>query len=429
MKKNIGQFASNRNPVRTDATARLAVNDDADENPDGDNMKKNLLAVVCAALAASALACGTPALAAQTLKIGAIVTLSGAGAAWGQALLYGAELAADDANAKGGLEVGGKQYKVQVIPYDDKYLANEAVTAANRLVSDDQVSYIIGPVGSAPALAIEPITERNKVIILTLGFASKAIGPDKHYAFRPNLTTEETSLPQIRWLVAKRKVKKAGALFPNDETGQQVARDLEKSYKTAGADLSAKEFFDRQRVDMVPLLTRIMATGIDAIDLDGNSPATAGLIVRQARELGFKGIIFRSGGPATPDIVAVAGKEATEGMMVNTLLDPANAAVNAYAERYQRKYGKRMNGFSPAFYDGTGMLFQAMRNAGTVTDTDKVSAALQAVKDYKGIQGTLNWTGKQTYGVDHQVSAPFFLSEVVDGKEVIRARCTPAACN
>ncbi len=70
------------------------------------------------------------------LKIGAIVPLSGAGAAWGQALLYGAQLAAEDLNSSGGLEVAGKKYRLQVIPYDDKYQANEAVTAATRLVSD-----------------------------------------------------------------------------------------------------------------------------------------------------------------------------------------------------------------------------------------------------------------------------------------------------
>ncbi len=387
--------------------------------------------IAAAALAAfgALSAFGTSAAHAEdTLKIGAIVTLSGAGAAWGQALLYGAELAADDVNAKGGLDVGGKKYKVQVIPYDDKYQANDAVTAANRLVSEDQVKYIIGPVGAAAALAIEPITGRNKVIILTLGFTPKALGKDKPYAFRPNLTTGETSQPQIDWLVKAKHIRKVGALFPNDETGQQIARDLDASYARAGAQLSSKEFFERQRVDMVPLLTRIIATGVDTIELDGNSPATAGLIVRQARELGFKGLIVRSGGPATAEIVAVAGKDAAEGMLVNTPIDPANKAVQDYSARYSKKYGKRMNGFSPAFYDGTHMLFAAMQQAGTVTDSERVKNALEATKNYPGILGQLNWTGAASYGIDHQIDAPFYIAEVKGGQEVVRARCTPKAC-
>lgn len=364
----------------------------------------------------------------DTLKIGALVTLSGAGAAWGQALLYGAELAADDVNAKGGLEVDGKKYKVEVIAYDDKYQASEAVTAANRLVSDDKVKYMIGPMGSAPALAVQPITEPAKVIIMTLGFSNKALSPEKPYSFRPNLTTEETSYPIIDWLVKRFDLKKVGGLFPNDESGQQISGDLAKAYEKAGAQLSSKEFFERQRVDMMPLLTRMLNAGIDAIELDGNSPATAGMIVKQARELGFQGPIVRNGGPATPEIVAVAGKAATEGMMVTSLQDPDSKEIAQYAQRYADKYKKKMNGFSPAFYDGTHMLFKAMQNAGTVTDSTKVRDELEKLNGYQGIQGVLNWSGKDRYGIDHQVASPFYISEVKDGQEVTVARCDIHRC-
>ncbi len=369
-----------------------------------------------------------PASAQEEIKIGAIVTLSGAGAAWGQAMLYAAELAADDVNAKGGLEVGGRKHPVKVVAYDDKYQAGEAVTAANRLIFEDKVQYIIGPVGSAAALAVSPIVNKNKVVMLTLGFTDKALAKDKPFNFRPNLTTMETSQPQIDWIVKAKGVKKVGGLFPNDETGQQIAQDLEKAYAKAGAQLNAKEFFERERVDMMPLLTRLMAKGVDAIELDGNAPGTAGLIVKQARELGFKGAIIRSGGPATPEIVNVAGAGATNGMLVNTPVNPANAAVKAYSERYFAKYKKRMNGFSPAFYDGTRMLFQAMASAGTAADTDKVRTALEAIKDYQGILGTLNWTGASVYGIAHQIDAPFYIARVQDGQEVVEATCSLTAC-
>lgn len=364
----------------------------------------------------------------ETLKVGALVTLSGAGAAWGQAMLYGAELAADDVNAKGGLDVAGKRYKIQVIAYDDKYQSSDAVTAVNRLIFDDKVKYIIGPMGSAPALAVAPITERNKVIIMTLAFTAKALSSEKPFSFRPNLTTEETSYPSIAWLVKHFNLKKVGALFPNDESGQQISHDLEKAYAKAGSSLSSKEFFERQRVDMVPLLTRMIASGIDAIELDGNAPATAGLIVRQAREMGFKGPIVRNGGPATPEIVAVAGKPATEGMMVSSLTDPDNKAVAGYAKRYMDKYKKKMNGFSPAFYDGAHMLFLAVQKAGTVTDSEKVRKELERIKEYPGIQGPLNWGGLSKYGINHQVESPFFISEVKEGQEVVRARCNVNVC-
>ena len=388
-------------------------------------MKLKYLAVALTCLGASA---AMPASAQETLKLGALVTLSGPGAAWGIGMKNAAELAADQVNAKGGLEVGGKKYKVEVVSYDDKYQANEAVTAGNRLVFEDKIQYLIGPTGSAPALAVQPLTEKSKIIILTLGFTPKLLGPDKTYTFRPPVTTGEVADPQIGWVVKKLGVKKVGGIFPNDETGQAMSKDLEAAYTKAGATFVAKEYFERDRVDFVPLITRMMARGIDAIELDGNSPTTAGLIVKQAREMGFKGKIIRTGGPSTMDIVNVAGKAATEGMYVHTPLDASLASTKAYEEMYAAKYKSPMNGFSPVFYDATNMLFEAMRKAGTVTDTEKVRNELEKLKDYKGTLGTINWTGKASYGIDHQMDAPFFIAEVKDGNEVMVARCNVSGC-
>ena len=383
-------------------------------------------AVAAIALAA-ALAAG-PAAAQDTLKIGALVTLSGAGASWGQGMLEATKLAAEDANQKGGLEVGGKKYKVEVIQYDDGYQANQAVTAANRLVFEDKVKYIVGTVGSAPILAIQPITEKAGVITLTLGFTAKALSPDKPFTFRPNLTTTEISQAQINWVVQKQGVKTVGALFPNDETGQQIAKDVAAAYEKAGAKMSA-EFFERDRVDFVPLLTKLLAANVDAIELDGNSPTTAGQIVQQARDIGFSGSIIRTGGPATAEIVNVAGKQAAEGLFVHAGLDMAVPSVKAYADRYQKAFNRTMNGFSPFFYDGVGMLFQAMQKAGTVEDSAKVKDALEGIAAYNGVIGELKWTGKESYGIAHQIAAPFYVAQVKNGAETIVARCTITGCN
>lgn len=364
----------------------------------------------------------------QTLKIGALVTQSGAGASWGNGMLRAAELAAEDVNEAGGLDVGGTSYKVEVIAYDDGYKANEAVTAANRLVFEDKVKYIIGTVGSAPILAIQPITEEQGVITLTLGFTAEALSPEKPFTFRPNPTTAEVAQPQIDWLVKSQNIQTVGALFPNDETGEAIAKDIAKAYEAAGASLTATEFFERDRVDFIPLLTRIVARGVDAIELDGNSPVTAGQIVQQARDIGFEGVIIRTGGPATQEIVNVAGEAATEGMFVHAAFDPSVEAAAAYQQRYEDTYNEMMNGFSPFFYDGTRMLFQAMQTAGTVEDTEAVRNALEEITDFEGVLGTMNWTGSETYGIAHQLDSPFYVARVEGGSEVIVARCTTTGC-
>lgn len=363
----------------------------------------------------------------ETLKIGALVTLSGAGASWGNGMLNGLKLAAEDYNNEGGIEVDGKTYRIEIVTYDDAYRANEAVTAANRLVHEDKVKYIIGPVGSAPALAIQPITEQNGVIILTLGFSSQILSADKPFSFRPTLTTVEISQPQVDWVVSSHGVKTVGGLFPNDETGQQVAKDVAAAYEKAGASLAAVEFFERDRVDFVPLLTRIIAQGVDAIELDGNAPTTTGQIVQQARDLGFEGLLIRTGGPATQDIVNVAGLEATEGMLVHSGVNPEIEGAANYIARHEAQFGP-MNGFSPFFYDGSRMLLAAIQAAGTVDDTEAVRKALAAIEGFDGVQGKLGWTGLEQYGSNQQIDAPFFIARIENGQEVIVATCNLQSC-
>jgi len=134
---------------------------------------------------------------AEVLKIGVIAPLSGTGAGWGLALRAGAEMAADDVNAQGGLEVAGKKYKITVIPYDDQYKGALAADAANRLIFMDKVKFIVGPMGSAAGLAAQEITEANKVLFVGNSFTTKFLGPQKPYSFRVTMTMVEFSLPML----------------------------------------------------------------------------------------------------------------------------------------------------------------------------------------------------------------------------------------
>ena len=384
--------------------------------------------LLTAALLPLACAVSTHAATADTLKIGVLATLSGAGTAWGMSMQGAAELAAEDVNSKGGLEVGGKKYTIEVVSYDDKYKASDALTAINRLAFDDGIKFVVGPVGSAPALAILPVSTENKMITMTMGFTPKALSPDYKYSFRPVLPSDVFSDPQIKWVVEKLGGKRIGGLFPNDESGQQVAAANEKAYEAVGARFVAKEFFERERVDFVPLLTRVLAQNIDAFELDGNSPQTAGLLVKQLREMGFKGPIIRTGGDATADIVKVAGKAATENVYVHQPIDLASPAIQQYAKRFEDKYKIPLNAFSPFFYANLHMLFEAMRKSGTVTDTDKVREAMLALKDFDTVLGKVNWTGQAQWKSNQQLDAPFYVALIKDGAPVVVAKCTPAKC-
>ena len=383
-------------------------------------LKVALLSTACALSSYSA--------SAQTLKLGVLATLSGAGTAWGVAMQGAAELAAEDVNSKGGLEVAGKKYKVEVVAYDDHYKAADALTAFNRMVFDDGIKFVVGPLGSAPALALLPVSTENKVITMTMAFTPKALSADYKYSFRPVIPSDVFSDPQIKWVVQKLGAKKIGGLFPNDESGQQVGAANEAAYEAAGAKFVAKEFFERERVDFVPLLTRVLAKGIDAFELNGNAPQTAGLLVKQLRELGFKGPIIRTGGDATADILKVAGKDATENVYVHQPINTDSPAIQEYAKRFETKYKTPLNAFSPFFYANVQMVFAAMQKSGTVTDSDKVRESLLGLKDFETVLGKVNWIGQAQWKSNQQLDAPFYVALLKGGAAQVVAKCTPKAC-
>src|SRR5271167_1458754 len=103
---------------------------------------------------------------AETLKIGLIAPLTGGGAPWGVAEAEATKILASEINAKGGLDVGGKTYQVDVIAYDDQYKAADAVAAYNRLINKDGVKYMI-ILSSPSTMALKENIQGDEVLALT----------------------------------------------------------------------------------------------------------------------------------------------------------------------------------------------------------------------------------------------------------------------
>lgn len=383
--------------------------------------------IIVALLAGASYLTTVAAHAEDVLKIGAPLPLSGPGAAWGTSLLNAVKLAAKNVNEDGGLKVGDKTYKVDVVPYDDKYQATEAVTIVNRLLSVDETKYFAGPIGSAGLLAVQPMWQKADAVGITLSFTAKAIGPDYPGIFRVAVTSNEMAQPQVDWVIKDAGLKSVVGFFENDETGHAMQGDTERAYQSAGAAFSS-ELFERGTVDFTPLLTRVLFNKVDGIELSGLSPTTAGLIVKQARELGYEGSIIRTGGPATQEIVNVAGVEAAEGIYVHAPINPQDDVMAAFIKSFEDEFGSSMNGFAPFFYDGTMMMLKAMQDAGTVEDTVKVRDAMAGLSGYEGVLGSISWVGKEQYGIDRQISVPFYVGKIKDGVEEVVAHCDINKC-
>ena len=358
------------------------------------------------------------------LKIGFISALSGAGIGWGMGMLGGLELAAEDVNKAGGIQIGDTAYTIKVIAYDDKYTGPGAVQAAQRLISQDGVNIIVGPLGSVPMLAIADVTESNKVLVFSNSYTTKALDAKKPHTFRLTPTSVEFSEPFLAWVAKAKPHLKTTAIFgPNDESGKEVASHNEKAYQKVGIKVLAKEFYERGTQDFVPLLTKVVAAKPDILDLDGSTPGDSGVILKQARQVGFQGQFLKTGGPGTLEIIRVAGDSA-DGLLYYSPWDPSDPKVKALMERFEAKYKMPYNPLGIFFYEGGHMLFDAMKQAKTVSAAG-LKQHIEREKEYRGLLGRYVWGGEADYGIRHQWIAPFFVGQVQKGKEVMLTKIEP----
>lgn len=368
---------------------------------------------------AAAVAAGGPAARADQLTIGVIAALSGGGTAWGLGLERGVQIALDEVNDEGGLKVGGRTYTLHLVAYDDQYNAAQAKIAVDRLVQQDGVKFVMGPVGSPGALSSLAVTQPAKVLQFVDGYAPGILKNDFNaaYIFRIDNSNLEFSGPVVAWIrQTMPQVHKIGMIAPNDATGQAAIPTLIAAYRKQGFEVWM-DYYERGTKEFTPVLLRMMAQNVDLFDLNSAAPGDAGLMVKQVRQIGFKGTVLQAGGAGVDEIMAIAGPLAN-GFIKYDVVNEAEPQAKPLIAAYAKKYSGPMNGMVPIYYNATQILLEAMRRADSL-DTTKVRDAVENLQGWNtALYGPLRWGGKAAYGDDHQILLPFYMKQV-DGRSVV----------
>jgi branched-chain amino acid transport system substrate-binding protein len=392
--------------------------------------RRSLALLIVFTLALAVVGTGPAAAAEKTLAIGLLGPLSGGAASYGVELQRGAEMRADEINKAGGLKIGGDVYKIKLIAYDHKAQAAEAATATNKLVFQDKVKYIIGNAVGATCNAAQTITEPNKVMFGFVCWGTANLAPEKPYSFRSMLSQWELAEPFYRWIKENHpKVNRVAVISPNDTSGKDTNTAVVKALKGLGFEVTADEYYERGTKDFYPVLTKLLAQKPDMIDVAAAPAGEAGLILKQAMELGFKGAKGWTAGTNPFTIIGVAGREAAEGVWspanINVKSEHVNSAVRKFGEAYEKRYGEVPGVIAVANFAAFDVFTQAMQRAGSV-ETDRVLEVLTKER-FETVWGPLVIGGKETYGIDRQFLYPLVISEVRDGKIVDLTQVLPAA--
>lgn len=365
----------------------------------------------------------------KELKLGAIFPLSGRGATWGMAAQKAITVKQKDVNSRGGLKVGGDTHKIEIVWEDDKYNAAAGRMAAEKLVNRDRTKFILGSQSSAVILAVQPITEPNKILFLVNSYAKEVLAPDKPYTFRMVLTSNEVLQGMYPWMTKTYPNSKAVALVePNDASGWSIEKDCKRVAEQNRFQIVFSQFYERGTSDFYPLLNKLLVTNPDFVDFTGAPPGDQALIVKQLRELGYKGKTFAGTTIDPTEFCKIAGVQNSEGHISNThdLLGAyTTEGQKKYYDDYNAIYGQPFDPVTPKYHVYLDILVQAIEKSGSL-DPSKVRDAMEKIGEWQTIFGPAKFGGKEYYGIKRQIVTPVYISEIVNGKLVNRGTMMPS---
>ena len=232
-------------------------------------MKK--LVMVCS-LAAMLLCSATMALAAGTIKIGGLFSVTGPASFLGEPEKKTLEMLVADLNAKGG--INGQ--KLEAVIYDTAGDATKAVQLATKLIKNDKVVAIIGPSTTGESMAVLALTEKEKIPLISCAAGIKITEPakDRKFTFKTP-ANDHVAVEKILQYAARVKQKNLAILTVTDGFGASGREQLKVSAAQKGFKVVADETYGPKDTDMTPQLTKIRSSKADAIICWGTNPGPA----------------------------------------------------------------------------------------------------------------------------------------------------------
>jgi branched-chain amino acid transport system substrate-binding protein len=326
----------------------------------------------------------------STIKIGFGGPLSGPQTEIGQKALSGVQLAAEEANAKGG--VLGK--KLEVIPADDEGKPEGAVNAANSLVKKEVVG-VVGHWNSACSFpASEIYAEKNIAMITYASTNPKLTERGLKNIFRTYGRDDEHGRINGEFIVKTLKKKRVAILHDKGAYGKMMGEITGQTIKKLGGEVVIFDGITSGEKDFRAILTKIKSLNPEVL-FYGGYYSDFGLILKQAKELGAKWDFVSVGGTYDPELIKIAG-EGAEGVFIQAIsLDAVKdqASFKRFLQAFRDKYKTDPDLWAAIAYENADILIAGIKKAGS-PDPLKIIDAIKGFKDYTGILGPVTFNEK-----------------------------------
>lgn len=332
----------------------------------------------------------------KEIVIGANFELSGNVSTFGISIMNAMEMALKEINDAGGV----LNMPIKMIKADNKSDASEATNVATKLITQDKVVALLGPVTSTNTLASVPVAEQHGIPLLTPTATNQKVtvkddGSTYQWIFRNCFIDPFQGQVGANFSTNSLKAKTA-AIFveKNSDYAKGLAEVFEKVFTANGGTIVAKEAFVTEDRDFRAPLTKIAAAKPDVLYVPSYYEQD-GLIAKQARELGYTNPIVGADGWDSSKLLEIAGAEALQKVYFTNHYSAfsTDEKVVKFVNNYKEKYGSVPDALAALGYDATYLMIDAIKRAGS-TDAAKIKEALATTKGFVGVTGTISMDEK-----------------------------------
>lgn len=351
----------------------------------------------------------------NTIKIGVNMELSGAAAGYGNSQKQGIQLAAQEINKDGGINVNGKKKKIKLIIKDNKTSTTTSASVAAQLVNNDKVAAIVGPATTNAGTAEIPNITKAAVPSVSPSatdpnYTKQKNGKVQPYVFRACYQNNFQGGTAAKFMTNTLKAKRVAVFADNSsDYGTGLAKAFKKSFK--GTIVDSQSFSEGDK-DFNAVLTSFKSKKIDAIYVPGYY-TEVGLIIKQARQNGINVPIVGSDGMADPKLAQIAGNKNASKIYYTTPFSDDVAKSNPTAVKFMNAYKAKYHADAPTFsalaYDSVYMIKSAIESEKSA-DSIKITKGLSKIKNFDGVTGTI------TINKNHDPEKQIAIEQLTNGK-------------
>lgn len=342
--------------------------------------------------------------AADKIRIGVVLPMTGPVAAYGQMEWAGIQVAKELIPT-----ILGKE--VELVLVDSKGDKVEGANAVERLIKLEKVCAIIGEAISSVTMSGGAVAEQYGVPMISPTSTNPLVTQGKKYIFRVCFIDPFQGQIAAKYAYETLKVRKAALVIDvQQDYCVGLANFFEENFKKLGGEIVAKAQYRTGDQDFTAQVTAVKAKEPDMIYIPGYYSEIA-LFTKQARELGVKSIIFSADGSYAPELIQIGGK-AVEGIYFTNFYDQSAVTTEIgkkFVEAYRKKFGRDTDSFAALAAEAYFVLAHAINKAGDA-DPKKIRDALEGIKSFTGLMGDFG------FDENHNAIRPVVIQTVKDGK-------------